>query len=517
MSNDSSELEKGDDPPPPTIITFEENDPENPYNWSKRKKAFTVFLASTVILNSTLSSSLPSLASPQLHSHFHVQTALQLVLPNSIFLVGYIFGPMLWAPLSENYGRRSIILGTYLSYTIWVLACALAPTWPGFLVFRFLTGFFGSTPISLTGGLFADILESPVWRGRSIAWFMALASFGPALAPIPSGYLAERYSWRWPFWLGVVLAGVCAVPLVFLPETFGPRILLLKARRIRKEKEGGNVFAELEIQKTSTKQLFTQVLGRPLRMVLTEPIVSACGLYLSLIYAIQFMLFQSYSVIFPPVYGFGPGETGLAFLAIALGNLPIALVFVLWWDGYLRRAKAGGKEWAFKEEYQRLPLAILGGPLFAAGLFWIGWGARKDVHWIVPILGGLPLGIGFVLIFVALANYIVDSYTTLSASALGGMSMARSTFGVVLPFAARPMYETLGVAWACSLLGFLGFACCLIPFVFIKYGPALRARSKICQEIAKQKAIKLHSAPPGDEEAGQAGVKEEETLVLRNA
>ncbi|KAF7192692.1 Major facilitator superfamily multidrug transporter mdrA [Pseudocercospora fuligena] len=529
MSNGSSELEKGDgidhtpskrpenkqltfDSDPPTIISFSKNDPDDPYNWSKPKKIYVVILGSLVVINSTISSSLPSLASTQLQSHFNVQNDFQLVLPNSIFLVGYIFGPMLWAPLSENYGRRYIIICTYLSFTIWVLASALAPNWTGFLFFRFLTGFFGSTPISLTGGLFADILENPVWRGRSIAWFMALASFGPALAPIPSGYLA-LYSWRWPFWFGTIFAGACAVPLLFLPETYGPRILLLKARKMRKEGKG-EVYAELEMKHTSTRQLFTQVLGRPLRMMLAEPIVSACCLYLSLIYAIQFMLFQSYSVIFPPIYGFGPGQTGLAFLAIALGNLPIALLFVLWWDGYLRRAKAASKAWAFKEEYQRLPLAILGGPLFAAGLFWIGWGAREDVHWIVPILGGLPLGIGFVLIFVALANYIVDSYTTLSASALGGTSIARSTFGVVLPFAARPMYETLGVAWACSLLGFLGFACCLIPFVFIRYGPALRARSKICQEIARQKAAQA----PSDEEAVHVeGCRGEENLGHRDA
>lgn len=38
---------------------------------------------------------------------------------------------------------------------------------------------------------------------------------------------------------------------------------------------------------------------------------------------------------------------------------------------------------------------------------------------------------------------------------MGAASCARSIFGVVLPFAAKPMYGTLGVAWACSLLGFL--------------------------------------------------------------
>lgn len=119
------------------------------------------------------------------------------------------------------------------------------------------------------------------------------------------------------------------------------------------------------------------------------------------------------------------------------------------------------------------------------GMFWIGWSARSSIHWIVPILGGLFWSIGFVMVFVALYNYLVDAYKIYAASALGATSIARSIFGVVLPFAARPMYDTLGVAWACSLLGFATAVMCAIPFVFIWYGPVLRARSPICQELAR--------------------------------
>lgn len=109
------------------------------------------------------------------------------------------------------------------------------------------------------------------------------------------------------------------------------------------------------------------------------------------------------------------------------------------------------------------------------------------------MLGGLPFGIGFVLIFVALFNYIVDAYKIYSASALGATSIARSVFGVVLPFAARPMYERLGVGWACSLLGFLSLGMCLIPFVFIQFGARLRANSPICIQLAlEQKAQEMN-------------------------
>lgn len=175
----------------------------------------------------------------------------------------------------------------------------------------------------------------------------------------------------------------------------------------------------------------------------------------------------------------------------------------------MRSAKQKNRPWSSKEEYQRLPLGVLGGPLFSIGMFWIGWGTKQD-HWIVPMLGGIPLGFGFVLIFIALFNYLVDSYKIYSASALGATSISRSTFGVVLPFAAKPMFRTLGVAWAASLLGFLSLVMCLIPPLFIRFGEGLRARSPICQELAKGSGAKQPEKEAADEEMNSREMTDEE-------
>lgn len=71
---------------------------------------------------------------------------------------------------------------------------------------------------------------------------------------------------------------------------------------------------------------------------------------------------------------------------------------------------------------------------------------------------------------------------------MGALSASRSVFGVVLPFAAVPMYSTLGVNWACSLLGFLSALMCLVPFLFLKFGDKIREKSEFCQEIQRKKA-----------------------------
>ncbi len=105
----------------------------------------------------------------------------------------------------------------------------------------------------------------------------------------------------------------------------------------------------------------------------------------------------------------------------------------------------------------------------------------------MPILAGLPFGIGIELTFISLLNYLTDAYEMFAASAQASSAFSRSIFAVVLPLAADPMYGRLGVAWASSLLGFLSLLMAITPFAFIRYGDQLRRRSKFCQELLELK------------------------------
>lgn len=148
-----------------------------------------------------------------------------------------------------------------------------------------------------------------------------------------------------------------------------------------------------------------------------------------------------------------------------------------------------GKEWTKKEESKRLPLACIGGPLYVLSLFWLGWSGNPGSgcsYW-VPMLAGIPFGMGFVLIFQAQLNYVTDSYTIFAASAQAAASATRSIFGACLPFAAQPMYAKLGIAWASSLLAFLSLGMCIIPFAFLKYGESIRAGSRFCLLLKERK------------------------------
>ena len=234
----------------------------------------------------------------------------------------------------------------------------------------------------------------------------------------------------------------------------------------------------------------TVTLTRPLRMLFFELIVLATCLYLALAYGIFYMYFEAYPIIFEGIYKQSPGISGLMFLPIGIGPI-LAIAIFLWYDSFLRKSQAQNKPWTQKEESRRLPLACIGGPLYVIALFWLGWTARENVPFYVPMLAGIPFGMGFVLIFMALLNYLTDAYEIFAASSMAAASCCRSLAGAVLPFAATPMYTRLGVPWASSLLGFLSLGMCVIPFLFLWKGDRIRAGSRFCIYLKEKKEKEL--------------------------
>ena len=84
----------------------------------------------------------------------------------------------------------------------------------------------------------------------------------------------------------------------------------------------------------------------------------------------------------------------------------------------------------------------------------------------------------------AMNNYLTDAYDIYSASALASSVFSRNiSAALLLPLATYPMYDRLGVGWACSLLGFICLGLSPIPFLFLRYGKTLRSRSKFCQRL----------------------------------
>lgn len=223
-----------------------------------------------------------------------------------------------------------------------------------------------------------------------------VTGFGPMLGPIVSGFTSPALGWRWSFWVALIFAGVTHIFVVWFPETYGKTI----AAKYTPENLMISQPTSINKQHRSWRRIISDVLLRPLHLLVTEPIVTACSMYLALCYSIFYMSFQVFPEVFQHLYGLSPGQCGLVQLAIGAGcvlSLPIYWVY----EQILRRVlrSSPGK---LKQEYYRLPLACLGGPLFVISLFWLGWSSRLDVPFAVPMIAGIPFGMGFMCIFIAI-------------------------------------------------------------------------------------------------------------------
>jgi hypothetical protein len=86
---------------------------------------------------------------------------------------------------------------------------------------------------------------------------------------------------------------------------------------------------------------------------------------------------------------------------VGLGTIGGSAI-ILWYDGVAPRLSA--KHPTKHEEYLRLPLVCAGGPVYVLSMLWLGWTARADIHWFVPLSSMVPYGLSYHLIYVAIIN-----------------------------------------------------------------------------------------------------------------
>ncbi|KAF5009392.1 hypothetical protein FDECE_4383 [Fusarium decemcellulare] len=442
--------------------------PDNPQNWSKLKKSTNLGIVSILAFITPLESSVIVPGVPLLKEDFDETRRPVTSLVVSIFVLGFAFGPVLLSPLSELYGRRLLFNISNVVTLCFSIGSALAPDIASFIVFRFIAGSFGAGPMNIGGGSIADQVALSK-RGFAMSIFFTGIFLGPVIGPVIGGFIAKSLGWRWVSWVMTIVKGVMAVvTFLFLSESHAPTIQRQKAKH--------NVqppFDTPEEIKPSTKQVLLRSVARPMRMLIRSPIVTGLSLYLALIYGYLYLLFTTFSTVFPEQYGFGIDILGLAFLGLGVGCV-VALVVLSWLSDWLQD-RLTQKHGESKPEYRLLPI-VLGIPLLPVGLFVYGWTAQYKVHWIVPIIFTGFTGAGLIFSFLPTQIYMVDAFTTYAASALAATSVVRSIVGGCLPIAGLPLYSALGYGWGNSLLGFIAIVVSIAPLLFWRYGETLRTK-----------------------------------------
>jgi DHA1 family multidrug resistance protein-like MFS transporter len=174
-----------------TMVTwYSEDDPDNPQNWSLKKKLSIGLLILVYTISVYIGSSMYTASIPDITSIFGVsETAAALGL--ALYVVGYGVGPLLFAPLSEmpSIGRNPPYIYTYIIFVGLSIATALIENFAGLLVLRFLLGFFGAPALANAGASYGDFFGP-----EQMPYVIALWGGGATLSPVC--YAADSNSTR---------------------------------------------------------------------------------------------------------------------------------------------------------------------------------------------------------------------------------------------------------------------------------------------------------------------------------
>jgi MFS transporter, DHA1 family, multidrug resistance protein len=234
------------------------------------------------------------------------------------------------------------------------------------------------------------------------------------IAPFVGAFTIENSSlgWRWNAYWSTIMGFTTTVLIVFVAkETYAPVVLVEKAEYLRRRTKNWAIHAKQEEIEVDLVELLEKNVTRPMRMLLTDPILLLIGLYLSFVYGLLYVTLSAFPLVFQGVHGMAPGVGSLPFIGVGLGMVLAGAASITYNSHWVRKYHANNNkaipEW-------RLPLAMVGGVVFSIGLFWFGWtGAFKSVHWIVPTIAGAFIGFGLLSIFMQLIMYIIDAYLML--------------------------------------------------------------------------------------------------------
>jgi MFS family permease len=300
---------------------------------------------------------------------------------------------------------------------------------------------------------------------------------GPTLGPTigAAALVNPHLGWRWTEYIeAIVTFAVVLLTAIFLPEIYPPVLLARKARKMRKSTGNTAYYHPSEQNKLDVNTVVTKHLTRPLRMLTTEPIVTAIAIYASFVFGLLYLTLEVFPIVYLEDRGWPVVSATLPFIGLFVGILCALGINLGNIKRYARISDAAGGK---PVPEARLQPMILGSIIFPIGLFWFGWTANPKYHWAIPTVATGFIGAGFNIIFQQCINYLVDSYGLYAASATSANTFLRSIMAAGLPLAANPMFHSLGVGPAMSILGAIAVLAIAVPFLFLKYAIVLRSKS----------------------------------------
>ncbi|KAI4152120.1 MAG: hypothetical protein LQ340_003094 [Diploschistes diacapsis] len=311
-----------------------------------------------------------------------------------IFLVLYAFGCEIWAPWSEEMGRKPVLQLSLFLVNIFQLPVALAPNFTTIMIGRALGGL-ASAGGSVTLGMVADMWNADEQQ-YAVAYVVLSSVGGSVIGPVVGGFVQGSLAWQWNIWIQLIFGAFAQLAhMALVPETRSTLMMNKIAKGRRKSGKNPNIYGPTEGK--SIKDLFTvdeivETWFRPFRMFLTEPIVLSLSLLSGFSDALIFMFIQSFALVYRQ-WNFNDWQIGLAFIPLLLGYI---LAYISYLPAISRNVKQRHrKPDDEKAQFEsRLWWLLYTAPCLPIGLLGFAWTIQgPPVHWIGSMFFAAIVGV----------------------------------------------------------------------------------------------------------------------------
>ncbi|PVH95138.1 MFS general substrate transporter [Periconia macrospinosa] len=449
-----------------------------PKNWPAWYRGMILACISFATLVVIMTSTAYAPGIPGMMDSFGIENKTVPILGVTTYLFGLALGPLVLAPLSEIYGRRPVYIVSLLLFSIFLIPSAIAQNLETILVTRFLAAFVGSVVMSGSPGTLNDICDDRT-RTRYLSIWILGAVNGPVIGPVFAGIIVQYAGWRWISWWLVILAFVSCAMMAGLKETHG-NVILRQRCEILKTIDG-RFWSQASIgENVSIFDRLNASLRQPINMCLHYDNANILfrtfwDLYVAIVYAILYLCIVGYPIVFSQMRGWSPAVASLPFLSIGLGSC----LTVIAEPKIQAITKRISSQTTGASTDSTLPIILVGGTLIPIGQLLFAVSATPPNSAVVPILAGFPLGIGNMLVFLYVANYLATCYKAHAASALAGHASMRYLGAALLPLLAPVMYGYLGPLVTGLILMAILTVLAAVPILFIKRGEYFKAGSRL--------------------------------------
>ncbi|WFD31571.1 hypothetical protein MSPP1_002610 [Malassezia sp. CBS 17886] len=479
-------------PPPPAAQDADATGVDDVYSaFSRPAKVFIVACAAMSGFMSPFAINIFMPAIPVITQALAISNS-QSLLAVTVYMIFQGLSPSIWGPLSDQYGRRPILIATFTVFLVANLGLSFANVYWALLLLRMLQACGASSAIAIGAGCISDVSQRKE-RGTYMGYFQAGTLIGPSIGPVIGGLMSQNWDWHAVFFFLAAFGGVFLMFLVLiLPESL--RCLVgngaLRPVGIWRTPIRLNLldpqFAHTRASMRMPPRVRWSTLGfgQSWRMFAVPDVAMMVAAY-ALPFCTFTLVTTTLSQTLKGTYGYSNVVMGLCFLPVGAGSAVGSVLsgIVLDWD-YRRAAQKYGLHTSlYRARLKNLPMYSV----FFHGLAIAnGWCLDHYVHIAAPLLLQFFASLFAIMYFNSLNTILVDLYPDRAASVTAAINIGRCLLAALFVGVVQYMIDAMGLGWMFTMVSLLTF---ILPIplteVVMRIGPhwhAARAELRVSEK-----------------------------------